>query len=89
MDQNELKAVQKVKDNPKYFYTYAKQFLKRKSEIKLLMDENKNPIHDKKGIADILQNQYISVFSNPSDPQVKDPSFPTPNPSQPMTDIDL
>ena len=70
MDQNELKAVQKVKDNPKYFYTcmpIAKQFLKRKSEIKLLMDENKNPIHDKKGIADILQKQYISVFSNPSD----------------------
>ena len=89
LDQNELKAVQKVKDNPKYFYTYAKQFLKRKSEIKLLMDENKEPIHDKKGIADILQKQYISVFSDPNDPRVKDPSFPSPKPAQPMTDIDL
>ena len=89
IDLNERNAVKKMKDNPKYFYTYAKQFLKRKPEIKLLMDENLRPIFEKKGIADVFQIQYTSVQSDPHDPKKKDPSFPTASPVEPMTDKDL
>ena len=89
LEDKELEAVSRVKSNPKYFYTYAKQFLTRRSEIKLLMDEENQPIHDKKGIADLLQQQYISVFSDPLDPRKESPSFPTPHCSSPMTDMDL
>ena len=57
-EQNELKAVKKIKDNPKFFYSYARQFLKRSSEIKLLIDDDNTPIHDKKDIAE--DNSYCS-----------------------------
>lgn len=89
LENNELEAVKKVKENPKYFYTYAKQFLKRSSEIKLLLDEKDNPLRNKKDIADMLQKQYISVFSDPNNPDKKDPTFPTSNPASPMTEMDL
>ena len=89
LEDKELEAVKRVKSNPKYFYTYAKQFLTRRSEIKLLMDEEKQPIHDKKGIADLLQRQYTSVFSDPLDPRKAPPSFTAPHCSFPMTDMDL
>ena len=78
LEQNELKAVKKIKDNPKFFYSYAKQFLERSSEIKLLIDDDNTPIHGKKEIADVLQRQYISVFSDPDNPRKKSPSFKPP-----------
>ena len=89
LEQNELKAVKKIKDNPKFFYSYAKQFLKRSSEIKLLIDDDNTPIHGKKEIADVLQRQYISVFSDPDNPRKKSPSFKPPHTPSPMTDEDM
>ena len=62
----EQQAVDKVKDNPKYFYSYAKQFSKNKQNISMLFDENNNIRTDPKDIANLLQKQFTSVFSDPS-----------------------
>ena len=53
------------------------------------MDEEKQPIPDKKEITDLRQRQYTSVFSDPLDPGKAPPSFSTPHCSFPMTDMDL
>jgi hypothetical protein len=71
----ELKE-QEVKKNSKYLvHLYAKQFLKRSTDIKLLKDKDNKPVQDKKGIADLLQKQYMSVFSDPNNPAKEDPTF--------------
>ena len=88
-EQKERDALKKVKDNSKFFYTYAKQFLKRRSEIKLLIDDDNQPIHDKKEIADVLARQFKSVSSDPNAPQKRSPSFSPPEISSPMTDEDM
>ena len=54
---------------------HAKQFLKRSTDIKLLKDKDNKPVQDKKGIADLLQEQYMSVFSDPNNPAKVDSSF--------------
>ena len=36
----EQQAFSRVKENPKYFYSYAKKFSKKKSNISLLYDKN-------------------------------------------------
>ena len=59
-------AVEKVKKNPKYFYSYAKKFSKKKSSISLLFDKDGIIKSDPKDIANLLQNQFLSVFSDPS-----------------------
>ena len=64
-------AVGKVKSNPKYFYSYAKKFSRKKQSISMLFDENKNVCTEPGQIANILQKQFQSVFS---DPQKADPS---------------
>ena len=61
----ENQAVGKVKSNPKYFYSYAKRFSKQKQSISMLFDERNNICTDPQQIANILKNQFTSVFSNP------------------------
>ena len=74
----EQQAVSKVKENPKYFYSYAKKFSKKKSNISLLYDKNGNIKSDPKDIANLLQNQFLSVFSDPSKTYIDAASFPPP-----------
>ena len=60
----ESRAISAIKDNSKFFYSYAKRFSRTKSRIGPLFDNNKNTFVDSnKEMADLLQNQYISVFS--------------------------
>ena len=61
----EAKAVDRIKTNPKYFYSYAKRFAKVKSTVAPLRDENGNLKTSPREKAEILQSQYCKVFSNP------------------------
>ena len=65
----ERKAVATMKSNPRHFYSYAKRFAKRKSRIGPLKLKHGNVtelINDPKRMADALQNQFKSVFSDPN-----------------------
>ena len=69
----EGKAVNSIKTNPKYFFTYAKKFSTVKSSIGPLLDSAKELIFCPAKMADILSKQYSSVFSTPKSPLL-DPS---------------
>ena len=69
-EQRELNAVQKIKSNSKFFYSYAKSFSKVKSTISMLFNRDGEVETDKETIADVLQDQFSSVFSNPDSPHV-------------------
>ena len=82
----EEQAVEKVKKNPKYFYSYAKKFSKKKSSISLLFDKDGNIKSDPKDIANLLQNQFLSVFSDPSKTSLDSASFRPPKIKHPFSD---
>ena len=66
LDRKETKAVETIKTNPRYFYSYAKRFAKTKSTIAPLRDDSgalKTAALEK---AEILQSQYVKVFSDPN-----------------------
>ena len=77
LDQKEQNAVKKIKSNAKFFYSYAKSLSKVKSSISMLIDNIGNVITDTKSIADNLQNQFTSVFSDPNAAGLRsEPEFP-------------
>ena len=80
LQHRENEAVSKVKDNPKYFYSYCKRFSKKKSSISMLFDEANNITTDPSEIANLLQSQFTSVFSNP-----KETDIPTATTFKPST----
>lgn len=61
----EINALAQMKKNPKYFYSYVKKFQKTESRIGPLQDDKGNLSTDPETKANLLQNQYIKVFSNP------------------------
>ena len=71
----EAKALESIKRNPRYFYSYAKQFSKQASTVGPLLTESGNLEHKPKEMADILQNQYSSVFSDPSSTKKESPNI--------------
>ena len=71
---HESKAVKNIKDNPRYFYSYAKRNNKLKSTIGPLLNKDDKLTSDPKEMADILQHQYASVFSNPHSEKKKRPN---------------
>ena len=71
----EDKAVKIIKENPRYFYSYAKRYSKLKSSVGPLFDENGVLTNDPKTMADLLQDQYSSVFSDPSSTKKKSPTI--------------
>ena len=68
----EQKAVECVKNNPRYFFSYAKQFSKLRSNIGPLKDKNGILHHHQVDMARLLQDQYSSMFSNPNNPDIRD-----------------
>ena len=78
LNQKEQAAIGKINSNPKFFYSYAKSFSKIKAGINMLYDTNGIIRTDPKNVADILQNQFSSVFSDPDSPYIKDPQFDPP-----------
>ena len=61
----ENKAIQAIKRNPKYFFTYIKKFSKTKPSVGPLLNADQQFVVDNKDMADIRSNQYWSVFSTP------------------------
>ena len=77
-DQGERRAVERIKANPKYFFSYAKSFSKVKQNISTLLNSNQELVTDRKELANILQQQFCSVFSDPNCPDTSVPTFTVP-----------
>ena len=80
-DKKETQATAKIKSNPKYFYSYANRFSKSKPKVGPLLDPTTNELTDDPlAMANILQNQYKSVFTQPLPnydlPQIDEPTIP-------------
>ena len=85
----ERRATECLKTNPRYFFSYAKQFSKLKSNIGPLKDTtgtiHSNPVK----MANLLQDQYSSVFSNPNNPLLKDTTSSLPQPTSTFHTFDF
>ena len=67
LQKREANAVDKIKSNPRFFYSFAKRFAKSKSSVSPLRD-SQGRLHDKpEEKAELLQEQYVKVFSNPEE----------------------
>ena len=65
--QRESRALNVIKSNLKYFYSYAKRFSKVKSRIGLLKKlTDGNYENDPSKMAAMLQEQFCEVFSDPT-----------------------
>ena len=62
---NECKAVDVIKENPKYFYSYASKYSQTKTSIGPFLGHNDEQISDPSIIAEMLQQQYKTAFSTP------------------------
>ena len=71
----EAKVIQSINDNPRVFFSYAKQKSKVKSLIGPLLDPDGNFHTSPKSMADLLQSQYSTVFSDPEDVPSQFPIF--------------
>ena len=86
LNYREQQAVDKVHSNPKYFYSYAKKFSKQKRSIPMLFNEAKRTCTNPEEIANILQRQFSSVFSDPSATNINDALFESPSLQKPFID---
>ena len=66
MLRKEIEAIKHIKRNPKAFFTYMKKHSKVATDIGPLKDSKGNIHSEPKIKADILQNQYQKVFSDPT-----------------------
>ena len=62
----ETDAISKIKVNPKAFYSFAKKSADYKPPVGPLLDENNQLQSDPTTMANILQKQYQTAFSDPS-----------------------
>ena len=64
----EAKAIEKISTNPKYFYSYARKSQKRSEKIgPFINSKTKSLITEPTVLAEMLQEQYCSVFTKPSE----------------------
>ena len=73
-------AVKAIKTNPRFFFSYAKQYSATKSSVGPLLNEKNEYENSSYEMANILSKQYSSVFSIPSTkdlPEVDDTVVPT------------
>ena len=64
-NKEEEEVIDDIKNDPATFYNYAKKYAKTKDTIGPIMDKEGNIHSNSKNIADLLKNQYRSVFSEP------------------------
>ena len=62
---NEARAVTRVKEDPKYFFRYAKKFKRTSENIGPLLNGDGQLTNDMQEISHILSNQFCSTFSTP------------------------
>ena len=60
-------AIDKIKCNPKFFYTFARRYSKIKVGVGPLINSDNQTISSPQDMAEILSEQYSSVFSEPKD----------------------
>ena len=84
---DEQKAIEKIKSNPRYFYSYAKKLSKTKKKISQLF-KGKEVITESKQIADALQEQFCSTFSDSTNPNKQIPAACHPSSSLPTFRFD-
>ena len=89
LDHSEKRAVEKIKVNPKYFYSYAKSFSKVKHSITALLNNDKKLVTERQELANILQQQFCSVFSDTHNPDKSPPTFAVPPLSSDDTELVL
>ena len=82
---NERRAISKIKLNSKAFYAFAKSHSSVRSRITMMRDSQGDLVTEPKLIADALQNQFSSVYSDPCS-SVKYPEFPEPEVQYEFTD---
>ena len=58
-----------IKSNPRYFYSFAKRFAKSQSRIGPLKKPDGEYENRPSEMAELLQNQFSKVFSDPSAPE--------------------
>ena len=63
----ESKVIDKVKTDTKPFFKYAKSMAKTNESIGPLVNKDDKIIADDQGMAEVLSQQYKSVFSEPAD----------------------
>ena len=87
-DEKEKKAIATILENPRFFFSYSKQFAKRKSTVGPLLNENGDLEHDPEPMSNLLQSQYSSVFSDPNSNKKKAPNI-KPNLESIISDINI
>ena len=66
MQRREQLALKSIKTNPKYFFSYAKQFSSTRSKIGPLLNKLRIYTNSSAEMAEILSTQYSSVFTKPT-----------------------
>ena len=64
-EENEQRAIENIKTNSRFFFSYAAKFSTSKSKIGPFLEENGDIIDDDKQMSEMLSKQYCSVFSTP------------------------
>ena len=85
----EQKAIAAIKRNPKYFFTYVKKFCKTRPAIGPLLDRAKQFVVDNEGMANILSEQYSSVYSTPRSEPVSPMDFFNTEDASKLIDIEF
>ena len=85
LDQREVRIITKIKDDPKAFFGYAKKHSSVRNEISALSTPE-GYVTDRESIANLFQDQFSSVFSDPDCSGIIQPDFPIPTITIPMDD---
>ena len=83
----EDKAIEACKNNPKYFFSYAKRLRKVKQNVGPIIDRKGEVISDNGDMAEIIHDQYETTWSEPIEPlEEADKMFPDEEETEETTD---
>ena len=66
----EKRAIEKIKANPKFFYSFSRKYSKIKIGIGPLIDSARRLVSAPQEMAEMLSTQYSSVFSTPQNEDI-------------------
>ena len=87
-ERKEAYIISMIKTNPKILYSYAKRNSKLKSKIGPLIDKSGKLHMDPAKMANLLQDQYLKVFSDPKE-KTSPNIFPCPENTPILEDFDF
>ena len=88
-ERKERSVIEKLKSNPKIFYSYAKAHSVVRGDIAMLKDEEGISHIQPQHIANALQKHFSSVYSDPGCKEVQGPQFDPPRIRHQMITSDL